>query len=81
MSAVTFMFLQITACSCNNKFYIPVGITEQILCTSENLELLKRVQQRYKHSDVVQMNVSDISSKYFHGFESKCMITQSTSVL
>ena len=52
-------------------FYIPLGITEQILCTSENLELLKRIQQRYKHSDVVQMNVSDISSKYFHEFESK----------
>lgn len=51
-------------------YYIPVGITDQILNTSENLELLKRVQQRYEHSDVVQMNVNDIFLKC-SVFESK----------
>ena len=52
-------------------FHIPVGITEKILHTYENLELLKHIQQRYKHSDVVCMYVSDILLKCSHGSKSK----------
>ena len=52
-------------------FHIPVGITEKILHTHENLECLKNIQQRYKHSDVIRMNVSDILLKCSHGYRSK----------
>ena len=38
-------------------------ITEQILCTSQNLELLKHILKRYKHSDAVRKNVIDIILK------------------
>ena len=49
----------------------PVGITEQILGTSENLKLLENIHQRYKHSDVVQQNATDISFN-LSSVESKC---------
>ena len=37
--------------------------TEQILCTSQNLQLLKHILKRYKHSDAVRKNVIDIILK------------------
>ena len=43
--------------------YVSAGITEKILCTPQSLELLKRIQQRFKHSDVVQKNVVAIILK------------------
>ena len=47
------------------------GMTEQILCTPQNLDLLKRIQQRYKHSHDVQKNVNDIILNCSHSLESK----------
>ena len=38
-------------------------LTEQILCTSQNLELLKLILKRYKYSGAVQKNVIDIILK------------------
>ena len=49
----------------------PAGITEQILSTSENFKLLENIRQRYKHSDAVQQNATNISLKH-SSVESKC---------
>ena len=46
--------------------YGSAGITEQILCTSENLERLKHIRQKYKESDVVQENAYNIALKCFY---------------
>ena len=46
-------------------------MTEEILCTPQNLDLLKDIQQKYKHSDDVQKNVNDIISNCSHSLESK----------
>ena len=46
--------------------YGSAGITEQILCTSENLDRLKHIRQKYKDSDVVQENAYNIVLKCFY---------------
>ena len=52
-------------CYCTGLFghFKSAEITEQSLCTSQNLELLENIQQRYKHSDAVQKYVIDIILK------------------
>ena len=42
---------------------VSAGITEKILRTPQSLELLKRIQQGFKHSDVVQKIVTAIILK------------------
>ena len=46
-------------------------MTKELLSTPENLDLLKRIRQKYKHSDDVQKNVNDIISNCSHSLESK----------
>ena len=55
-------------CVCN---FIPAGITEEVLCTSKNVKLMKIVFERYKSSDVVQEKAMDICVKCICSLESK----------
>ena len=48
-----------------------IHVTEQILCTSENLGLLNSIRQKYTRSGVVQENTYNITWKCFRSLESK----------
>jgi len=52
-------------------YLLHAGLTEEVLCTSENLELMKIVCQKYKSSDAIQENTMNIFVKCFRSLESK----------
>ena len=48
--------------------YVSAGITEKILRTPQSLELLKRIQQGFKHSNVQEIVVAIILKSKFSLF-------------
>ena len=52
-------------------FYVPAEVTEEVLCTSKNLKILKSFHRRYKSCAVLE-KAFDISSKWFHSVKSIC---------
>ena len=61
-------------CSFNKAYtgmILTAGITEKVLCTSQNLDLLKRLCQKYVRSGIVQKTTFEISLKCSHSLEGK----------
>ena len=58
------IWLCLLFCTCRS-------ITEEVLCTSMNLKILKSFHRRYKSCAVLE-NAFDISLKWFHSLKSIC---------